>query len=91
MKKACVEEGCLILNKKSRNLFFKCFVTCVEEGCLIFIYKKLSLKKYIDMFITCVEGSRAMKKNGKKGDIVPLWRPPPKRVKRGHLLSEKRQ
>ena len=32
------------------------------------------------------------KKNGKKGDIVPFWRPPlPKRVKRGHLLFDYRQ
>ena len=32
------------------------------------------------------------KKTVKKGDIVPFWRPPPpKRVKRGHLLSDYRQ
>ena len=37
--------------------------------------------------------SHERKKNGKKGDIVPFWRfpPPPKRVKRGHLLSDYRQ
>ena len=32
-----------------------------------------------------------IKKNGKKGDIVPFSAtPPPKRVKRGHFLSEKK-
>ena len=37
-------------------------------------------------------GKLSFKKNGKKGDIVPFWRPPPpKRVKRGHLLSDYRQ
>ena len=39
-----------------------------------------------------VKGSSHLEKNGKKGDIVPFWRPsPPKRVKRGHLLSDYRQ
>ena len=36
-------------------------------------------------------GKLSFKKNGKKGDIVPFWRPPPKRVKRGHLSSDYRQ
>ena len=37
-------------------------------------------------------GKLSYKKNGKKGDMVPFWRPPlPKRVKRGHLLSDYRQ
>ena len=35
-------------------------------------------------------GKPRNKKNGKKGDIAPFRRPPPpKWVKRGHLLSEK--
>ena len=38
------------------------------------------------------ESSPLKKKKVKKGDIVPFWRPPPpKRVKRGHLLSDYRQ
>ena len=36
------------------------------------------------------KGKPRYKKTVKKGDIVPFRRtPPPKRVKRGHLLSEK--
>ena len=36
-------------------------------------------------------GKHCNKKNGKKGDMVPIQRPPspPKQVKRGHLLSKK--
>ena len=36
-------------------------------------------------------GKPSSKKNGKKGDIVPFGQPLPKRVKRGHLLSDYRQ
>ena len=43
-------------------------------------------------FIDLTKGSSRIKKTVKKGDIVPFWRPPPpKRVKRGHLLSDYRQ
>ena len=38
------------------------------------------------------KGSSPLKKNGKKRGHCPLWAiPPPKRVKRGHLLSYYRQ
>ena len=38
------------------------------------------------------KGRSHEKKSGKKGDMVPFWRPPPpKWVKRGHLLSDYRQ
>ena len=37
-------------------------------------------------------GKPSYKKNGKKRGHCPLWAtPPPKRVKRGHLLSDYRQ
>ena len=40
----------------------------------------------------CSLGKPPSKKNGKKkGTLSPLGNPPPKRVKRGHLLSDYRQ
>ena len=42
--------------------------------------------------VTNIKGSYPLKKMVKKGDIVHFWRPPPpKQVKRGHLLSDYRQ
>ena len=43
-------------------------------------------------FYFVLHGSRWIRKNGKKRGHCPLWAtPPPKRVKRGHLLSDYRQ
>ena len=43
-------------------------------------------------FYFVLHGSRWIRKNGKKkGTLSPLGDPPPKRVKRGHLLSDYRQ
>ena len=43
-------------------------------------------------FYFVLHGSRWIRKNGKKKRILsPLGDPPPKRVKRGHLLSDYRQ
>ena len=37
------------------------------------------------------KGSPRIRKTVKKGTLSPLGNPPPKRVKRGHLLSDYRQ
>ena len=47
--------------------------------------------KHLTMSRMCPKGSLHLKKTVKKGDIVPFGQPPPKRVKRGHLLSDYRQ
>ena len=57
---------------------------------VVVVYQKYQIppQKNLDL------GEPRNKKKGKKGDIVPFLRPPPphppKRIKRGHLLSEKK-
>ena len=51
-----------------------------------------SLQKYTTAVRRGSLGKPSRKKNGKKRGHCPLWaNPPPKRVKRGHLLSDYRQ
>ena len=48
------------------------------------------MKDGIYQFTNFYLGKPSYEKNGKKSGQCPLWAtPPPKRVKSGHLLSEK--